>query len=119
MGRIGEQVATKTDILQASGAGMPSNRYIDLTLGASGSTYTAPANGYFYLHKQVSGAGQTTTFAYNNNMDNSFAVRFSQPISTGAVAGYIPCKKGTIVGVSYTAGGKTEVFRFYYAEGEI
>ena len=28
-----------------SGFGMPSNKYINLTLGASGSTYTAPANG--------------------------------------------------------------------------
>ena len=25
----------------------PSSKYIDLTLGASGSTYTAPANGWF------------------------------------------------------------------------
>ena len=28
---------------------MPSSRYIDLTLGASGSTYTAPANGWFFF----------------------------------------------------------------------
>ena len=31
---------------------MPSNRYIDLTLGASGTQYTAPANGYFALYAQ-------------------------------------------------------------------
>ena len=29
---------------------MPSNTYVDLTLGASGATYTAPANGWFALH---------------------------------------------------------------------
>ena len=34
---------------------MPSNKYIDLTLGASGTTYTAPANGYFFVEK-ISGA---------------------------------------------------------------
>ena len=44
-GRIGEQLSTKTDMLQASGAGMPSSKYIDLTLGKSGTKYTAPANG--------------------------------------------------------------------------
>lgn len=34
---------------QVARMAMPSNKYIDLTLGASGSTYTAPANGYFQL----------------------------------------------------------------------
>ncbi len=29
-----------------AGAGMPSNKYIDLTLGASGTTYTAPVSGW-------------------------------------------------------------------------
>ena len=29
--------------------GMPSDNYIDLTLGASGANYKAPANGYFCL----------------------------------------------------------------------
>ena len=29
-----------------AGASMPSNKYINLTLGASGSTYTAPADGF-------------------------------------------------------------------------
>src|SRR5574344_14504 len=35
--------------------GMPSNSYIDLTLGASGSTYTAPANGWIYWAKVAGG----------------------------------------------------------------
>ena len=32
-----------------AGAGMPSDTYIDLTLGATGSIYTAPANGFIAL----------------------------------------------------------------------
>lgn len=33
-----------------SGLGKPSNKYIDLTVGASGTTYIAPANGYIYCN---------------------------------------------------------------------
>ena len=36
-----------------SSLGMPSNKYINLTLGASGNTYTAPANGWFNLMKMA------------------------------------------------------------------
>src|SRR5574344_2114034 len=35
--------------------GMPSGSYIDLTLGANGSTYTAPANGWIYWAKVAGG----------------------------------------------------------------
>ena len=38
------------DKSEISGWGMPSSRYINLTLGASGTVYTAPANGYFAVH---------------------------------------------------------------------
>ena len=34
-----------------AGLGMPSDTYVDLTLGSSGDTYYAPANGWFYLNK--------------------------------------------------------------------
>lgn len=37
---------------------MPSEKYIDLTLGASGTVYTAPANGYYALAKSANGAMQ-------------------------------------------------------------
>ena len=37
---------------------MPSNRYIDLTLGVSGTTYTAPADGYFTVNKSATASGE-------------------------------------------------------------
>ena len=43
------QAVDRNDTEWASTASKPSTRYIDLTLGASGSTYTAPANGWFSL----------------------------------------------------------------------
>lgn len=41
---------TATGSSTAAGWAMPSTTYTDLTLGASGATYTAPANGYFTIN---------------------------------------------------------------------
>lgn len=105
-GRIGEQLATKTDMLQASGSGMPSNKYIDLTLGASGTEYTAPANGIFYAASNV---GSVRLYA------NSFSI--SSNILAGNWGGqaFMPVKTGDKVGVAYT--NSSTIVRFIYAEG--
>ena len=88
-GRIGEQLADKVNMLQASGAGMPSGKYIDLTLGASGSTYTAPANGWFSMTLQPKGAGIVS-------LDNLTTRLYNQIYVTTQVAVqlYIPAKGG-------------------------
>ena len=94
---------------------MPSGKYIDLTLGASGSSYTAPANGWFFIDKQTASANQfidmlNTTKKYNITM---------QPYVSGAIIRFIfPVQKGDVIRVSYTASGSTTSFKFYYAEGE-
>lgn len=91
---------------------MPSDKYIDLTLGASGTTYTAPANGYFYINKE----GSLNTYVAFWNTTISFGTIL--PVSSsGNANGYLPCKKGDVVKVSYTATGTTHEFRFIYAEG--
>ena len=112
-GRIGEVLATKTDMLQASGAGMPSSRYIDLTLGASGSTYTAPANGYFVLSKISNGTNQYITIGVGNLQITNYCPqsgKWFQMITP-------PVQKGQQCYVAYDLGGTTNWFRFYYAEG--
>ena len=95
--------------------GMPSGKYIDLTLGASGSNYTAPANGWFLFGKRSSGGSQYISIS-----------KFSQEfVISWAVGGnhnlfvYAPAFKGETVATSYTTGGATQVARFYYAQGEI
>lgn len=40
----------------ASGLCMPSNRYIDLTIGAQGATYIAPANGFWAISGHTTNA---------------------------------------------------------------
>lgn len=95
---------------------MPSNKYIDLTLGANGSKYTAPANGYFQLTKATTNTPQA--IALWNSSVQAFGIRTSPPPEQNAAC-FIPAKKGDICSVSYTATGDTLTFRFYYAEGEV
>lgn len=94
----------------ASGLGMPSNRYIDLTLGASGSTYTAPANGWVLIGKRCTGNQYLGTY------DNVIIHRL-ETWSSNYCFVFFPVRKGDVFPVSYTAAGVTEVFRFVYAEG--
>lgn len=116
-GRIGEQLADKVDMLQASGAGMPSNKYIDLTLGASGSTYTAPANGYVIIEKNSTATGQNVNI-YSTNPVIQASICWSSNRDQALNAG-ISVKKGQKFVCYYSAGGNLHQFRFVYAEGEI
>jgi hypothetical protein len=114
-GRIEETLATKTDKVQASQASMPSNKYIDLTLGASGTTYTAPANGWYYINKKAGAADKYLNLA---NLTSKFSVGDTAQGTAQNFAKIIPAKKGDEVQVQYDATGATNHFRFIYAEGE-
>ena len=91
---------------------MPSDRYIDLTLGASGTTYTAPANGWFVVSKKGTADNQYLTMYGNKVYSKLFSA------TTGSVEINLPVAKGTIVTVSYNVAGATNFFRFVYAEGD-
>lgn len=94
--------------VSASGVGFPSSRYEDLTLGATNTTYTAPANGYFaYTQVDVS-----NVILYNVSKGYGITI-------TGA-SGYAPYAtlqvyKGDVVKVSYSKAGS---LKFIQAEGE-
>ena len=94
--------------------GMPSGKYTDLTLGASGSSYTAPANGYFFLSKQTSRSLQWANFI---NVGGEIRMNTCAPAGVYIYL-YIPAKKGDTVFTYYDATGATEFFRFVYAEGD-
>lgn len=118
-GRIGEQLADKVDMLQASGAGMPSNKYIDLTLGASQAQYTAPANGWFTIACQSSVNNGAVIFA---NISSSMLITLSTRVVAGTTqAVSIPCKKGDVIQLGYdgtiSVSGANYYFRFIYAQG--
>lgn len=105
---------TNHKLSATGGAGMPSNKYIDLTLGASGSKYTAPENGWFVFSKKTNGANQYVTIA-----NSSTGVSFSSQYATSEYDTFIsvPVKKGDTVNLSYNIGGNLRYFRFIYAEG--
>lgn len=101
---------------------MPSDTVINLTLGSSGSQYTAPAEGYLSLCKistasgqgmQFYQEGQTTPFAHNIAISNNAN---QSGIYTMI---YIPCKKGDLITYYYDLGGTTVFFKFVYAQGEV
>ena len=92
---------------------MPSNTYDDLTLGASGATYTAPANGWF----SIAAMGREIRL-WNNLIGNSggaYTSDFANMIS-------VPVKKGQTIILQYNTCSISDswcYFRFVYANGEV
>ena len=103
-----------SDSTYIANCAMPSDRYIDLTLGASFTSYTMPDDGYLFLYKSADAANQYITIS-NNTTD--LAIHQWVPATGGGCAGYLPVKKGDSVRITYTAGGAVVYFRFIYANG--
>lgn len=111
-GRINEQLSGLVEV--GGSLGMPSNKYVNLTLGASGDSYTAPANGWLCLRTVKSTAG-FTAFASSSGL----GVESRTAINGTACTLYIPCKKGDTIGCLYD-GVNTEIdFKFIYAVGDV
>ena len=91
-------------------ASMPSNKSINLTLGASGSTYTAPANGYYCLRRTLTSAGF-------QRLSSTIYSEVRTHINGGDVANFLPIKKGATLIVIYDGNYSSYDFRFVYAEG--
>ena len=108
------RLLTMADKVVIAGWGMPSNRYINLTLGANGTTYTAPANGYFFISKNSTAASQSFYF---HNQTSGMSTYTGSPNSSWEIDLSISAKKGDIVEIYNTLGGTTRYFRFIYAEG--
>lgn len=101
-----------------SGWAMPSNRYISLTLGASGSTYTAPANGYFILYAQYASGTDTCFDIYNYSNAMGYRHWYGSNSALSAGRGFVPVQKGDILTVVINGTLQAVDFRFVYAEGE-
>lgn len=97
-----------------SGLGMPSGKYINLTLGASDTQYTAPANGWVFCNK-ISGGAE-----YLNIMNSTKWFGMEQTCSSRGthLKAYIPVQKNDVFQVGYSASGTLNDFKFIYAQGE-
>ena len=119
-GRISQFLPKEVDKLNwktsdISGMSMPSSKYIDLTLGASGTTYTAPANGWFTVDMHGTAGA---LFGFQN--DSAGLVTFISQLSTETDRRVsCPAKKGDIVRIYLNQETqKVYFFRFVYAEGD-
>lgn len=117
VGAISEALNNKVDLnqLNTSEAGleygsswsMPSSRYIELTLGASGTTYTAPANGWFYA--QCGGS-----VVLINTTKSNYSIYSSYNGWQGGQT-TIPCQKNDVIRFEYNSSSYL-VLKFIYAE---
>lgn len=106
-----------SDSSTVSSWGMPSGKYIDIAVGASGSTYTAPANGYFYFYAIVKVDNCTLLLDNISTQGLRSHIRVPKANSDGSV--FMLAQKGDTVQVAYDNSLQQSVFRFIYAEGEI
>ena len=110
------QSVDRSDTEWASTASKPSNRYVDLTLQASGTTYTAPVNGRYIYSVATTSADNYMIMVDNTSKNETQGVTI--PSSTRTVRCAISVKKGDEVAIFYNLTGKSsETFRFIYDEG--
>lgn len=109
---IGNEIVTAN---QAAYLVMPSNRKLNLTLGASGAQYTAPSDGYFCILKEAVAINEYLWF-YNVTT----GIEKTQQTSTGngyVLRDYFPVKRNDVVAIAYSLSGTTHIFAFVYANG--
>ena len=103
----------KVDTAAVAHLAMPSDKYIDLTLGATGSAYTAPADGWIQAACDSSSDGPAF-IEVNTEYASSTGTRYQGCWGRAT----IPVTKGRTIAVYYGgAGFEIRVFRFTYAEG--
>ncbi len=109
------QAVDRNDSSWLSSLGMPGSKYTDLTLGASNSEYTAPANGCFYFAKV---SGKDSSYGVIMNSTKGYSQQMTATGTNNWVRGILSAQKGDVVKIEYSATGSTQAFRFIYAEGE-
>lgn len=96
---------------------MPSDKFIDLELGASGTTYIAPADGYYRLTMKQAVPEQYAYLASYTDSDEPILSTTSKTATgTDSLSTWIPVHKGHKVKAVYNAPDK-RVFKFIYAIG--
>lgn len=103
---------------QVAHMAMPSDKYIDLTLGASGTVYTAPADGWASAFDFI--VDTNTILAIYMNSKKGIGNRLARSAKKSYANVMIPCSKGDTFKIEYgdqTGNSNTPKLRFYYAVG--
>jgi hypothetical protein len=108
--------ATSTGKKTIAELAMPSSSIENLTLLASGNTYTATGSGVICLNKVASAAGQYISIKNNTTdvEDVSIAVA-----AYNALVVSVPVAKDDVVVINYNVAGVTNSFTFTKAKGEV
>lgn len=111
---IATLTAAKTDKSAAAHAAMPSDQYVNLTLGPNESRYTAPADGYFSYYALADRDWGDMSFINTTSGLTSCIGR--GPVG-GGIRCSLPCRESDQITVLYVGNPTVKHFRFYYAEG--
>lgn len=97
--------------------GMPSDTIINLTLGASGTTYTVPANGWVYSRVYSNASGQEFFLRGIPVTGGEYGYRMFSSGANQLLAAAIPVKKGETFSVIYSTPTTSSQLKFFYAVG--
>jgi hypothetical protein len=100
-----------------AGMAMPSNKYIDLSLGASGTIYTAPANGWIVISQTLNNSWHGIGVLKNDYTSLSDQLYYDDKYASGNSTIITPVLKGMKFWVGYGSVSVTGYFRFIYAQG--
>lgn len=98
-----------------AGWSMPSSKYIDLTLGASGANYTMPKDGYICLGAVFDAQGYVYLY-------RATTPRYGITIPYNANQWVDVClnvKKGDVIIVQYNGNATVQYFNFICVQGEV
>lgn len=94
---------------------MPSDRYVDMLsiLPAAGGNITAPADGYFVMHKVITSGQHLELMNTTTNLGSTAHFYSASGNIVGCV--FVPVKVGDVIEIWYNSTPTT--FRFIYANG--
>lgn len=117
--KINDDGKLSVDTAAVAHLAMPSTTSVTLTLGATGTSYTAPADGWVVFDKRC-GVTSTTSYQYANIQTNdAFYLENSATVNNQVVSISVPVYKGQGFYVNYSLTGETLVFRFIYTVGSV
>jgi hypothetical protein len=105
----------KSDKSEIVSWGMPSNYQTTLTVGASGTSYTAPASGYFMARMS---AGKANEYNQLYCSITGLNIVYNAVAASNEINIYMPVKKGDVVKHTYNTTGSIKQLKFIYAEGD-
>lgn len=93
--------------------GMPSNKWVGLSIPVNMTKLTMPADGYLYSVIFAS----SSTMGMMNMMNGTGFGNMKQIPANSAEKMYLPVRKGDVVTVEYSNLAETTTMQFYYVEG--